>query len=88
MSWETYDENCKGCQPAIIDIATGRPLPENSLEMIAVMRMWKTTTSRAEREAWHRVTCQNSRNVADLMIFQSLTRRIVAAMTTAKRMPV
>jgi hypothetical protein len=77
MSRERHDDNCPGCQPALLVATTGRPLPADHPHMIAVMAMW-TTTTREEREAFHRVCVSNGREPADLAVVQALAARIKA----------
>lgn len=81
MSWERFDENCKGCRPVIIDTRTGKAFPDDSPQMVAVMELW-SKTSRAQRVAFHRVTCLNSRDMVDLFIIESLSRRIGEALAS------
>jgi hypothetical protein len=47
--------------------------------MQAVNRMWSSTTL-DEREAFHRVTCLNSRADEDLTMVQDIAERISAAL--------
>jgi hypothetical protein len=75
MSWEKHDDNCEGCRPALIDAATGQVMPDDSQIMRAVSAMWQGTTL-AERQAFHRFTCLNSRDPADLAIVGQLNERI------------
>ena len=55
MSREKFDEGCNGCEPAMLDLATGKSLPADHPAMKAVMGIWKQLT-RAEKEAWHEFT--------------------------------
>jgi hypothetical protein len=86
MSWEAQDDNCPGCRPALIG-PDGKVLPPDSPVMQAIFKMWETTT-REERQAFHRVCCQNSRAPQDMGICQGLMKRIQAAMETVKAEPV
>jgi hypothetical protein len=49
----------------MIDAETGKILPEDHPAMVKIMEVWGKTT-RPEREAFHNVTCLNSRNPEDL----------------------
>jgi hypothetical protein len=44
--------------------------------MQKMMAVWATTTL-AQREAFHRVTCLNSRDAIDLFIVQGLTKKFM-----------
>ena len=83
MSIERFDDVCRGCSPALLDIKTGRPYPDSSPEMQLVDRLWGETTPE-ERRAWHRVTCQNSRAVLDLALAKGFADRIEAAFAAAR----
>ncbi len=65
MSTDSFDENCPGCQPAMLDLSTGKPYPANSPTMIKVREVW-ASMPRDVKEAWHRVSCKNSRADADM----------------------
>jgi hypothetical protein len=78
MSWEEFDDNCPGCRPAILDLETGKALPEEHPLMVKMAGVW-ATTSLAERRAWHRVTCLNSRDNLDLLLAENLVARFKAA---------
>jgi len=80
MSKKVFEDDCPGCRPVIIDLQ-GRPVPANDPVVKAVNRVWAETT-REEREAFHRVTCLNSRAFTDLTIMQKLTKRIEEAANT------
>lgn len=60
MSKEQYQEGCKGCEPVMVNLETGEKLPPEHPAMRAIMRVWNAMT-KAEKEAWHEFTCQNSR---------------------------
>ena len=79
MSKATFSDDCPGCRPAMMDMKTGQVLPDDSPEMILVLGVWKTT-SRREREVFHRVCCQNSRDGSDIRIFKELSQRITNAL--------
>jgi hypothetical protein len=79
MSTETSTDDCPGCGPAMINAATGQPLPESDPVAGVTQAVWRRT-SRWERECLHRVTCLHSTASADLLAVQSLVRRIRAAL--------
>ena len=89
MSRALFDDECPGCRPAMVDVKTGRVFPDDSAEMKTVNRLWAQTTLQ-ERQAWHRVTCQNSRSIVDVQIAKRFADRIeaaFAAMATKKKVP-
>lgn len=61
MSMETYDDTCSGCRPAIVDVATGKIMPQDSPVMQIVNQLFNKLTP-TERQAWHDFTCKNSRD--------------------------
>ena len=75
MSKDKYEEGCPGCQPAVLDTKTLKPLPDDHPLMKTVLAFWETTTVE-ERTAFHNVTCANSRKDSDLRIMQDLMRRM------------
>jgi hypothetical protein len=78
MSRARFDNECEGCRPALIDEATRMVFPDDSPPMRAIMRVWERTTVQ-EREAFHRFTCLNSRDPADLEVMRSITERFAKA---------
>lgn len=78
MSRERFDDECAGCRPAMVDVKTGRVLADDSVEMTIVNRLWGET-SREERLAWHRFTCQNSRALVDVQLVKAFSDRLEAA---------
>ena len=75
MSLQRFDDSCPGCRPALLDLQTGLPLPDDHPAMLKVVALWATTT-RAEREAFHHITCLNSRDPVDLALVSPLMGRI------------
>jgi hypothetical protein len=82
MSMEHFELECTGCKPAMMDVKTGKVLPDDSPEMQVVLRVWNDTPIE-DRRAWHRFTCLNSRAAADLQFAASFTERIQRAFTHA-----
>lgn len=79
MSLDWFDDDCAGCRPALLNVETRRPYADDSPEMVVVNRLWGETTL-AERQAWHRVTCLNSRAIDDLRFVKGFADRFEAAM--------
>jgi hypothetical protein len=80
MSLKYFEDDCPGCRPALLDMETKKPMPEDSPQMQAVLAVWDTTTPE-ERQAFHRFTCQNSRTPEDLKVINNLSARISAALS-------
>jgi len=78
MSKDKFNDDCQGCKPAVIDVQTGKPLTPEHPIMAAVNRVWGKTTL-AEREAFHKFTCLNSRDPEVMKVVQSLSERIKSA---------
>ncbi len=74
-----YDPNCEGCRPVAIDPVTGKLLPDDH-PVVMILRRVIETAPKGEQDAYIRVVVKNSRAVADLVLFQSLQRRIAEAM--------
>lgn len=81
MSREQFDEKCEGCRPALLDLKTNKPLPPDSPVMVIVNRVWDRTTP-SEREAYHRVCCQNSRDPRDVTLATDVAKRIERALSS------
>jgi hypothetical protein len=47
--------------------------------MIAINKIWGQTNL-LERQAWHRITCQNSRTPQDLRVVQPMIEKMQAAL--------
>jgi hypothetical protein len=73
-----YDDNCAGCQPAMMDPRTGRVMSEDDPMMIAVRRFWKTVDLE-DKKACHRVWCFNSRETGDLTRMEKVAKGMEAA---------
>jgi hypothetical protein len=75
MSIEQFDDNCPGCRPAVLDIATGKVLPNDDPIMAKMLAIWAKTTL-GQRQAYHRVMCLNSRDVIDLFVVRGLIEKL------------
>jgi hypothetical protein len=75
MSLEKYDDNCPGCRPAFLNLETNEVLPEDDPIMVKVLAIW-AETSVAERRAYHRVMCLNSRDAIDLFIVNRIIAKL------------
>lgn len=78
MAWKTYQEDCPGCRPAMIDLKTGQPLPDDNPMMKIVLGLF-SEASYGERQAFHNVTCNNSRRTKDLQCCRGLVARFQKA---------
>lgn len=77
---EVHDpENCPGCRPAAIDMATGQV----DARLTALAQQAWGKTSRRQRKAWHRVTCLNSRDPYEVELAQRVARLIQAEFDAA-----
>ncbi len=79
MSREAHDDTCADCRPALV-LPTGVSLPDDAPSMQIVLRVWGTLTL-AEKQAWHRFTCQNSRDPLDVQSAAAFTQCVQAALT-------
>jgi len=70
-----YDDNCFGCQPAMLDMTTGQRVPDTDPVMAAVKRAWARTPL-AEKQRYHRVMVCNSRDPDDLAAVQAVVERV------------
>lgn len=78
MSILKHDDNCPGCRPVAFDPVKGEALPASHPVMAALNRVW-AATSPGEREAFHRVTCLNSRAPSDLILCEAIMGRLKKA---------
>lgn len=78
MSMELFSDDCSSCRPAIVNTKTGEVFADDHPIMQTVLGVWKHTT-RQERVIFHRVTCCNSKNPVDLLLFQRIAVRICEA---------
>jgi len=74
MAWDTYDDECPGCKPALLQQVgvdpishkpIFRPVPDDAPEMVALFAVWDHVTL-PDRRAFHQVCCTNSREPSDL----------------------
>ena len=83
MSYAKHENDCPLCRPAVFDPKTGEVLADDTPIMKAIMAVWDDT-SWATKEAFHRVTCLNSREDIDLKFCAMLNQRFVAAIHGVK----
>jgi hypothetical protein len=83
MSREKHDDNCRGCMPAVLDPKTGKVLPDTHWIMKAIYSVWNQTTLE-EREAFHHVTIDNSRDPKEMELFTTLGTKFQEAMIFAE----
>lgn len=84
MSITRFDDECSGCRPALLDARTGHPLPDDSVEMTVILQLWREA-SLEERRAWHRFSCQNSREPRDLQFAKVFSDRVGLALSSIAR---
>lgn len=75
MSLEKFDDECKGCRPAMLDVATGKRLPEDHPAMISINAVWETLTTE-QKTAFHNVCCLNSRDPQEIDVFRVIQERM------------
>jgi hypothetical protein len=75
MSKQIFSDECDGCRPVAVDLETGKIQPDDSPIMKSINKVWAQTTLE-ERQAFHRVTCLNSRDRKDLQIMQEFTDKV------------
>lgn len=78
MSREQFQEDCAACRPVLVDLETGKPLADDHPAQQTIIAAWAKTT-REEREAFHNVTCLNSRDSKALDLVQRFLSRAQSA---------
>jgi hypothetical protein len=66
MSREQFQDDCPGCRPVGTNL-DGTPLPKNHALNVALSTLWENT-DRPTKAAFHRCTCLNGRDPADLAL--------------------
>ena len=79
MSRGKYEDNCPGCRPALLDTTTGKPIPEDTPLMQAILKWWETV-DRKSKEAFHNCTCLNSKDPEDLKAMSRIIEDMKKAM--------
>lgn len=79
MSWKKFDENCKGCRPAIKDLHTGEVYPDEHPVMQKILAAW-ALFPREVHEAFHRCCCLNSRDPKDMRIMMQIADMVKKAL--------
>jgi hypothetical protein len=74
-----YSDDCPDCQPAMLDLQTGRPLAADDPIMVAINKAWKEQTTLDERKAYSRVLFHQSKDPEDRRIYS----KVVGIMTQA-----
>lgn len=67
MSKAKYENDCKGCEPAAMDMMTKTTLPEGHPVSIGMAVAW-ARCGRKTREAWHAFTCLSSKRPKDIRL--------------------
>lgn len=75
MSRDRFEEECPGCRPVLIDVKTGQACAPDSREQQVINALWDKTT-KADRVAWHAVTCLNSRVPDHIKVVMEFTKKI------------
>lgn len=71
-----FCDGCPLCRPALIDLRSGRGLSADDKLTQAVERIWDKHTSYEQRRAFIRVTRFNSRDTADVLLFEEVVAKI------------
>jgi hypothetical protein len=69
MPMSLFSDECPGCRPAVMD-DKGTVLSDNHPLMQRINHAWLRTTL-AQRQAFHRCTCLNSRDPLDLALVKA-----------------
>lgn len=71
----TFDPTCPGCQPVLIDAATGKILSPNDPLMKVLLPLWRSLPRPSQEACW-RVWMKNSREPTDLEIMRKLFKTL------------
>lgn len=82
MSMEHFENGCDGCRPVLIDPESKTSLPDDHPLMQAVLNVYNAA-SLEEKEAFHNLTCLNSRDPSVMTHVSALSRRFQDAMQKA-----
>lgn len=82
MSKDKLDKQCPGCRPVMFDAKTRQLLPDDSPQMVIVLKLWDEQSDEV-KEAWHRVTCLNSSTPEDRKMFLMFNGLIAQALLKA-----
>ena len=86
MGHKEKNNESDDCRPVIINIRNGEVFPDDSPEMVEIMLAWEKLT-KAERDAWHRVCCQNSRNELDMVFANAFSQEIERLLDVVSKRP-
>lgn len=75
-----FCDHCPGCRPALLDLATGKPLAEDTPVMIAVNKIWDNDTTYAQRKAFVAITWHQSKKPDDVKLAMMITQKIEKAL--------
>lgn len=87
MSRHEFDDTCDACKPCLADPKTMSPLPEDHPAQLAINTAWAESTL-DQRQAFHNVTCSNSRDTGDLNTVEPLIGKMQELMAAATAKPV
>lgn len=75
-----YSDDCEGCQPALMDAKTGKPMSKNDPVMVLVQKAWKEKTTFEQRRTTTRVWMGQSVDPKDIAVMQEVSEIMQAAM--------
>lgn len=79
MEDHEFCDTCPGCRPAIMNIATGKNVPDDDPMMVAVNKVWDNETTYAQRRAYIEVTLKNSEDQNFLRLANEVMAKIKSA---------
>lgn len=83
MGREEFSDTCKGCRPCAVNMATGQIESDDSPIMRIINAVWEGTTLE-ERQAFHEVTCNNSRAEHHMLLMKSFNDKVAAGLETTR----
>lgn len=74
--YHEFCDHCPLCRPSILNITTGKKLPDDSPTMIKVSRMWTHETTYKERKAFIDVTAHNRQTPENMRLANTVIEKM------------
>lgn len=81
MEDHEFCDDCPGCRPAMLDMKTGKPMPNDHPAMVEINRLWDNETTYAQRKAFIEVTLHNSRQPHEMRLFGEVQEMMQEALS-------
>lgn len=79
---ETHEfcDTCEGCRPAMLDLKTNRPMPQDHPTMKKINKVWDNDTTYEQRRAFIDVTLHSRKTRVNMLLANQVMELIKAVL--------